>query len=132
MDVQPYQTPPRWWSPLLSPGWFRFWGWTRRRRIRVKHHRLMEIEIRGLEHLQKCLAEKQGVLIAPNHSCRAAPSILLRSFCLRSNRSALGFVRRPINVNTVNRTCIICIPQMRWLSHNRQNNKTVNLVSHYL
>jgi 1-acyl-sn-glycerol-3-phosphate acyltransferase len=75
MDVQPYQTPPRWWSPLLSPGWFRFWRWVRKL-IRVKHHRLEDIEIRGLENLRKCLTEKQGILIAPNHSCHADPTVL--------------------------------------------------------
>jgi 1-acyl-sn-glycerol-3-phosphate acyltransferase len=75
MDVQPYQTPPRWWSPLLSPGWFRFWGWIRRR-IRVKYHHLVDIEIRGLENLQKCIDEQQGLLITPNHSCHADPSVL--------------------------------------------------------
>jgi len=75
MDVQPYQTPPKWWSPLLSPGWFRFWRWTRRR-IRVKHHHLLDIEIQGLENLQKCLDGKQGIMITPNHSCHADPSVL--------------------------------------------------------
>lgn len=75
MDVQPHQTPPRWWSPLLSPGWFSFWRWTRRR-IRVKHHHLLDIEIRGLENLKKCLDEKQGIMITPNHSCHADPSVL--------------------------------------------------------
>ncbi len=75
MDVQPHQTPPRWWSPLLSPGWFSFWRWTRRR-IRVKHHHLLDIEIMGLENLKKCLDEKQGIMITPNHSCHADPSVL--------------------------------------------------------
>lgn len=75
MDAQPYQTPPRWWSPLLSPGWFRFWRWVREM-IRVKHHRLDDIEIQGLENVRQCLAEKRGVLIAPNHSCHADPTVL--------------------------------------------------------
>jgi 1-acyl-sn-glycerol-3-phosphate acyltransferase len=75
MDLQPYQTPPRWWSPLLSRGWFRFWRGLRER-IRVKYHRLMAVEIQGLENLQQCLAEKKGILIAPNHSCHADPTVL--------------------------------------------------------
>jgi hypothetical protein len=75
MDLQPYQTPPRWWSPLLSPRWFRFWRGVRKR-IRVKHHNLVEIEIRGLENLKKCIDAKHGILITPNHSCHADPSVL--------------------------------------------------------
>jgi 1-acyl-sn-glycerol-3-phosphate acyltransferase len=75
MDAQPYQTPPRWWSPMLHPGWIRFWRWIRER-IRVNNHRLMDIEIRGLENLSKCIDEKQGVLITPNHSCHADPTVV--------------------------------------------------------
>ncbi len=75
MDMHPYQTPPRWWSPMLSPGWFRFWRFMRKR-IRVKHHRLMDIEIQGLENLEQCMEQGHGVLITPNHSCHADPSTL--------------------------------------------------------
>ena len=75
MDLQPYQTPPCWWSPMLHPGWVRFWKWTRER-IRVKHHRLMDIEIRGVENLRKCIDQKQGVLITPNHSSHADPTVV--------------------------------------------------------
>lgn len=73
MDLQPYQTPPRWWSPMLHPGWVRFWRWMRKR-IRLKYHRLMEIEIRGLDNLRKCIDQQQGVLITPNHSSHADPT----------------------------------------------------------
>lgn len=75
MDMQPYRTPPRWWSPLLSPAGFRFWRWIRRR-IRIKHHRLLDIEIQGLENLKQCIEQGHGVLITPNHSCHADPSVL--------------------------------------------------------
>lgn len=77
MDVQPYQTPPRWWSPKLNPLWIRLWGGIRER-IRVKYHHLVEIEIQGLENLRTCLDGKQGVLITPNHSCHADPTVLYR------------------------------------------------------
>ncbi|VGO15840.1 hypothetical protein PDESU_04427 [Pontiella desulfatans] len=75
MDAQPYQTPPRWWSPQLTRGRFRFWRFMRRR-LRVKYHHLMEIETRGLEHLQKCMDKGHGIMITPNHSCHADPSVL--------------------------------------------------------
>ena len=60
---------------MLSPASFRFWKRVRDK-IRVKHHRLMEIEIRGLENLRRCMDQKQGILITPNHSCHADPSVL--------------------------------------------------------
>lgn len=75
MDKQPYQTPPRWWSPKLSPVWFRFWGWMRTH-IRVKYHHLLDIEILRLENLKQCIDAGQGVLITPNHSCHADPTVV--------------------------------------------------------
>ena len=75
MDVQPYQTPPRWWSPQLTPRRFRFWRFIRRR-MRVKYHHLLEIEVQGMENLQKCLDQRSGIMITPNHSCHADPSVL--------------------------------------------------------
>jgi 1-acyl-sn-glycerol-3-phosphate acyltransferase len=75
MDAQPYKTPRRWWSPKLTAGRFRFWRFIRRR-LRVKYHRLMQIEIRGLENLTQCLEEGHGIMITPNHSCHADPSVL--------------------------------------------------------
>ena len=75
MNEQPYQTPPRWWSPMLSPGWLRFWKRTRER-VRVKHLRLLDIEIQGLENLKQCIDGGEGILITPNHSCHADPTVL--------------------------------------------------------
>ena len=75
MDLQPYQTPPRWWSPMLSPASFRLWRPVRKR-IRLQYHRLLDIEIRGLENLRQCIDAKHGVLITPNHSCHADPTVV--------------------------------------------------------
>jgi len=75
MDAQPYQTPPRWWSPMLSPASFRLWRPVRKR-IRSQYHRLVDIEIRGLENLHHCIEAKHGVLITPNHSCHADPTVV--------------------------------------------------------
>jgi len=75
MDAQPYQTPPRWWSPMLSPASFRLWRPVRKR-IRTQYHRLVDIEIRGLENLRQCINAKHGVLITPNHSCHADPTVV--------------------------------------------------------
>ncbi len=60
---------------MLSPGWFRIWRFLREQ-IRFKIYHIPEIEIRGLEHLQQCIAAKEGVLITPNHSCHADPSVV--------------------------------------------------------
>jgi 1-acyl-sn-glycerol-3-phosphate acyltransferase len=75
MDAQPYQTPPRWWSPKLSLAAFHFWKFMRKR-ILLKYHHLQEIEIQGLENLKQCIDAGQGVLITPNHSCHADPSVV--------------------------------------------------------
>jgi len=70
MNRQPFQKPPRWWSPKLSPGWIRFWRpWRRRQQLKVQ--RLLRVEVAGLEHVRQVLAEGCGVLITPNHSSHA-------------------------------------------------------------
>lgn len=75
MDAQHYKPPQQWWSPQLTKNRFRFWRFIRRR-IRVEHHRLLEVEIRGLENLTNCLNDGHGIMICPNHSCHADPSVM--------------------------------------------------------
>jgi 1-acyl-sn-glycerol-3-phosphate acyltransferase len=70
MNRQPFQTPPRWWAPKLSPGWIRLWR-PFCRRMRLKQQRLLEIDVRGAENLQSAATGCQGVLITPNHSSHA-------------------------------------------------------------
>lgn len=70
MNRQPFEKPPRWWGPMLSPGWVRFWRpW--RKRVQINKHRLLDVEIRGLEHVREALAQGHGVLITPNHASHA-------------------------------------------------------------
>ena len=66
MNRQPFQTPPRWWSPKLSPAFSRIWR-PLRKRAQLKEQRLMEVEVHGLENIRRAVAEKQGVLVTPNH-----------------------------------------------------------------
>ncbi len=66
MNRQPFETPPCWWSPKLSPGWIRFWR-PFRRRAQLKEQRLMDVEVRGLENIRQAAAEDRGVLVTPNH-----------------------------------------------------------------
>jgi hypothetical protein len=47
-----------------------------RRRMRRRDHRLLDVEIRGLDHLRQALAEGSGVLITPNHASHADPFVM--------------------------------------------------------
>ena len=75
MNRQPFHAPPRWWSPKLSAGWARFWRPLRRRK-QLREQRLLEIEVRGAEHLRTALEQKHGVLITPNHAGHADVYVL--------------------------------------------------------
>ena len=75
MNQQPYQTPPCWWSPRLSPRWVRFWRPFRRLRG-FWLQGLSQVELLGGQHLQAAQAEGQGVLIAPNHPSHADPFVM--------------------------------------------------------
>lgn len=78
MNRQPYQTPPRWWSPQLSPTWIGFWRhWRKRRGLR--QHALREIEVRGAGILRGAIESDQGVLITPNHPSHADPFVMLEA-----------------------------------------------------
>ncbi len=76
MNIQPYQTPDRWWSPNLTPWIVHLWAPFRRRILR-KVQRIVDIEVRGLEHLISVLEDDCGVLITPNHSSHTDPLVLL-------------------------------------------------------
>lgn len=84
MNRTQYQKPPRWWSPKLSPAWLRFWR-PFRKRYRLRKHRLMEVETRGLGHVRDAVEKGHGVLITPNHSSHAD------SFALYEAADQLGF-----------------------------------------
>jgi 1-acyl-sn-glycerol-3-phosphate acyltransferase len=78
MNRQPYQTPPCWWSPRLSPRWVQFWRpWRRRRALRQQG--LSGVDVQGIEHLRSALAAGHGVLITPNHPTHADPFVMLEA-----------------------------------------------------
>jgi 1-acyl-sn-glycerol-3-phosphate acyltransferase len=75
MNRQPYQKPPRWWSPMLSRCWVCCWRpW--RKHLQRNKHRLLDIDVRGLDHVREALARGDGVLLTPNHSSHADSFVL--------------------------------------------------------
>ena len=75
MNIQPYRTPPKWWSPKLTPWLVRLCGPLRRRILR-RGQRIMDIEIRGLENLQRAIDDGCGIIITANHSSHTDPPIM--------------------------------------------------------
>src|SRR5581483_48149 len=63
------------WSPRLQPGWVRFWR-PFRRLLRRWQENILEVEVRGLEHLREAATTDQGILITPNHFAYADSLIL--------------------------------------------------------
>jgi len=64
------EKPPKWWSPKLSPFWLQVWR-PFRRRFRIRGQQLLDIDVRGAEHVRTAVDSGQGVLITPNHSTHA-------------------------------------------------------------
>lgn len=77
MNPQPYQTPPRWWPSRLSPAFVRVWGVMRRRDLRKQG--ITEIDVAGLDHVTKALADGAGVLIFANHSFHYDSYVLIEA-----------------------------------------------------
>ena len=76
MNRQPFAKPPRWWSPKLNRWWVDWWRpW--RKRLQHHKHRLLSVEVRGLEHVREALARGHGILLTPNHSSHADPFVVL-------------------------------------------------------
>lgn len=66
MNRQPFERPPQWWSPKLSPLWIRFWK-PFIRREQVRRHHLLKTSCSGLEHVRAAMESGCGILITPNH-----------------------------------------------------------------
>jgi 1-acyl-sn-glycerol-3-phosphate acyltransferase len=67
MNRQPFQSPPQWWSPKMTPWLARLWRGNINRTLTHKQ-RITHIEVQGIEHPQKVLADGAGMLVTPNHS----------------------------------------------------------------
>ena len=67
MNRQPFESPPRWWEPKLSPTWVKLTRGYRWRQLR-RGQKLVKVEAHGLEHVRSAVKAGSGVLITPNHS----------------------------------------------------------------
>ena len=67
MNIQPFQTPPRYWPPEMSPWLVRLWRPMINRALR-KQQRITRLDVQGIEPVRSALASGAGVLITPNHS----------------------------------------------------------------
>lgn len=81
MNIQPFDKPPQWWGPRMTPWWFHMVTPWRRRAVAKQGIR--RIELQGLENLEKAL-RGGGVLLTPNHSFH------WDSYCLVEAASRLG------------------------------------------
>lgn len=75
MNRYSQQPPPKWWSPKLSPFWIRFWRPLRIRKQK-QDQQIMQIDVRGLDHLRGAIDSGRGVMINPNHSGHADAHIM--------------------------------------------------------
>ncbi len=65
MNNQPYEAPPRFWPPKLKHWWM---AGTRGWRGRMcRKNGIVDIDIRGLEHVRQAVSSGSGVLLTPNH-----------------------------------------------------------------
>ncbi|WP_254512606.1 lysophospholipid acyltransferase family protein [Anatilimnocola floriformis] len=67
MNRQPYQTPPRWWEPMMTPWIVKLWRPFINRELR-RGQKITNIEVQGIEHPQQALRDGCGVMVTPNHS----------------------------------------------------------------
>ena len=66
MNIQPYGIPQGHWPPRMTPWWFHLTKPVCRNALR--RQKIHTINAEGLEHLQKTISAKHGILLTPNHS----------------------------------------------------------------
>ncbi len=67
MNEQPFQTPPRWWPPKMTPWLVRLWRPLVNREL-TRRQQIVELRVEGMEHVRAALTRNAGVLITANHS----------------------------------------------------------------
>lgn len=78
MNRQPFQTPPRWWPPKMTPWLVRLWRPLINREL-ARRQRIVALDVTGIEHVQQALRDGAGVLITPNHSFHYDSYVLIEA-----------------------------------------------------
>lgn len=105
MNRQPFRLKAPQWDAKPSPFWVRATRWYRRR-LQLNTQRLLEIEIRDIEHLRGAVDRGAGVLITPNHPGHAD------AFAMFEAADQLG---RPCYFMTAWQVFAVQGPIARWL-----------------
>ncbi|MCA9088509.1 MAG: 1-acyl-sn-glycerol-3-phosphate acyltransferase [Planctomycetaceae bacterium] len=84
MNRQPFQTPPRYWEPRLTPWWVRLCRPLRQRQVQVRQ-KITSITSEGGEAVRAAFRSGAGLLFTPNHSTH------YDSNCLYLTLETLGF-----------------------------------------
>ena len=71
----PPGVPSQWWSPALSPRTLRLFR-PLRRLLQKRAHRIVSVDVRGLDHLRNAVGAGHGVLVTPNHHTYTDPLLL--------------------------------------------------------
>ena len=67
MNRQPFQTPPQWWEPKMSPWLVKLWRPLINRTL-VRRQRMTHLEVQNISPVQQAIRSGAGVLVAANHS----------------------------------------------------------------
>ena len=67
MNRQPYDQPPKWWPPAMTPWWVRLSRGYRWRKFQ-RAQQIEAVEVHGGDHVQQAIGSGAGVMICPNHS----------------------------------------------------------------
>ncbi|KAK0038746.1 1-acyl-sn-glycerol-3-phosphate acyltransferase [Biomphalaria pfeifferi] len=78
MNSQPYQTPPRFWAPKLTPLVLPLLSAHARPRPQPQSD-CRKSNLRNVDHLARAIDNSHGVLITPNHSFHFDSYCLLRA-----------------------------------------------------
>src|SRR5262245_43171711 len=77
VNRQPFQTPPRTWEPRMTPWLVRLWRPLVN--LDLRRQKIVELDIGGIEHVRRALADGAGVLITPNHSFHYDSYVLIEA-----------------------------------------------------
>src|SRR5262245_27405435 len=105
MNPQPFRLKSPQWDAKLSPFWVGATRWYRRH-MQLNAQRLVDIEVRGIEHLRTAVHQGAGVLITPNHPGHAD------SYAMYEAADQLG---RPFFFMTAWQVFAMGSPIARWI-----------------